>query len=73
VRGVNVIGLKRRGFSDARVAAIRKMHKLIYREGRTLEDAKAAIDALAQEVPEAAEDVALMAGFLAKSERGIAR
>ena len=73
VRGVNVVGLKRRGFSDARIAAVRKMHKLLYREGRTLDDAKAAIGALAGEVPEAAEDVALMGGFLAAAARGIAR
>jgi UDP-N-acetylglucosamine acyltransferase len=73
VRGVNVTGLKRRDFSDARIAAVRKMHKLLYREGRTLADAKAAIGALAQEVPEAAADVQLMAEFLARADRGIAR
>ena len=73
VRGVNVTGLKRRDFSDARIAAIRRMHKLLYREGRTLEDAKAAIGELAKELPEAAQDVTLMAGFLARAERGIAR
>jgi len=73
VRGVNVTGLKRRGFGDARIAAVRKMHKLIYREGRTLEDAKAAIAQLAQETPEAAADIELMLGFLAHADRGIAR
>jgi UDP-N-acetylglucosamine acyltransferase len=73
VSGVNVTGLKRRGFSNERIAAIRQMHKLLYREGRTLADARVAIDALAQQTPEAAQDVALMSGFLAKAERGIAR
>ncbi len=73
VVGVNVTGLKRRNFSNERIAAIRQMHKLLYREGRTLADARAAIDALAQQVPEAAADVALMSGFLAKADRGIAR
>jgi UDP-N-acetylglucosamine acyltransferase len=73
VRGVNVVGLKRRGFSDARIAAVRKMHKLLYREGRTLDDAKAAIAAVAAETPEAKGDVELMTGFLAKADRGIAR
>jgi UDP-N-acetylglucosamine acyltransferase len=73
VRGVNVTGLKRRGFSDARISAVRKMHKLLYREGRTLEDAKAAIAGLEHETPEAAPDVQLMVGFLAGAERGIAR
>jgi UDP-N-acetylglucosamine acyltransferase len=73
VRGVNVTGLKRRGFSDARIAAVRRMHKLLYREGRTLEDAKAAIEGLEREAPEAAADVQLMVAFLAGAGRGIAR
>jgi len=73
VRGVNVTGLKRRNFSAERIQAIRQMHKLIYREGRTLEDAKAAIEALGKQVGEAAEDVALMQRFLAAADRGIAR
>lgn len=73
VVGVNVTGLARRGFSRERIAAIRQMHKLLYREGRTLADARAAIDALAPQAPEAAADVALMSGFLAGAERGIAR
>jgi UDP-N-acetylglucosamine acyltransferase len=73
VRGINQIGLRRRDFSDARIAAIKQMHKLLYREGRTLEAARAAIDALARSAPEAAADVALMSGFLAAATRGIAR
>ncbi|AMO21659.1 acyl-ACP--UDP-N-acetylglucosamine O-acyltransferase [Ramlibacter solisilvae] len=73
VRGVNVTGLKRRNFSAERIQAIRQMHKLLYREGRTLEDAKAAIDALGKQAPAAAEDIALMQRFLAAADRGIAR
>ena len=73
VRGINVIGLRRRDFSPERIAAVKQMHKLLYRDGRTLADAQAAIAALAQSIPEAAGDVALMGGFLAASTRGIAR
>ena len=73
VRGFNVVGLRRRGFSAARIAAVKQMHRFIYRQGRTLEDARAAIDALATELPEAAPDVAMMSTFLAGSTRGIAR
>jgi UDP-N-acetylglucosamine acyltransferase len=73
VRGVNVTGLKRREFNAERIAAVRQMHKLLYREGRTLQDAQAAIAALGQQVPDAAGEVALMLGFLAKADRGIAR
>jgi UDP-N-acetylglucosamine acyltransferase len=73
VRGVNVIGLRRREFSSERINAIRQMHKLLYREGRTLEAARTAIDELATSVPEAQDDVALMSAFLAGATRGIAR
>lgn len=73
VRGVNVTGLKRRGFNDVRIAAVRRMHKLLYREGRTLEDAKAAIGQLLAETPEAAPDVQHLLDFLGQATRGIAR
>jgi UDP-N-acetylglucosamine acyltransferase len=73
MRGFNMIGLRRRNFSAVRIAAIKQMHKLLYREGRTLEDARAAIEALAHATPEAAQDVALMNDFLVAVTRGIAR
>lgn len=73
VRGVNLVGLRRRDFSAGRIAAIREMHKLIYRQGKTLEEARAAIAALAAHAPEAAADATLMDTFLATSASGIAR
>ena len=73
VRGVNLVGLRRRDFSDQRISAIREMHKLLYRQGLTLEQARAAIQQLPAEYPEAAQDVALMDAFLASSAAGIAR
>ncbi|MES2531330.1 MAG: acyl-ACP--UDP-N-acetylglucosamine O-acyltransferase [Pseudomonadota bacterium] len=73
VRGFNVVGLRRRDFSPARIAAVKQMHKLLYRQGNTLEEARRAIDALGADVPEAAADVAMMSGFLSNSTRGIAR
>jgi UDP-N-acetylglucosamine acyltransferase len=73
VRGINVVGLRRRDFSADRIAGVKQMHKLLYREGRTLEAARAAIEALAQSAPEARDEVALMTGFLAAATRGIAR
>ena len=33
VRGFNVEGLRRRGFSAERIAAVKQMHQLLYREG----------------------------------------
>ena len=73
VRAVNLVGLKRRDFSDARLKAIREIHKLIYRQGKTLDEARAAIQALTAQMPEAAADIALMDDFLGSSVSGIAR
>ncbi|MFZ7318793.1 acyl-ACP--UDP-N-acetylglucosamine O-acyltransferase [Comamonas jiangduensis] len=73
VRGFNLEGLRRRGFTPERLKAVKQMHRLLYRQGLTLEDAMQAIAALLQEMPEAAQDIALMQSFLATSTRGIAR
>ena len=73
VRGFNVVGLRRRGFSPERVAAVKQMHKLLYRQGLTLEQSRSGIEALASDVPEAAADVDMMNRFLASATRGIAR
>ncbi|OUM01109.1 acyl-ACP--UDP-N-acetylglucosamine O-acyltransferase [Variovorax sp. JS1663] len=73
VRGFNVVGLRRRDFSAARIAAVKQMHRLLYRQGKTLEEARVAIQTLAAEVPEAAADVAMMTDFLASATRGIVR
>jgi UDP-N-acetylglucosamine acyltransferase len=73
VRGFNIEGLRRRGFGAQRLADVKRMHRLRDRSGLTFEDARSAIAALAQEMPEAAGDVATMGDFLARSTRGIAR
>ena len=73
VRGINSVGLKRRDFSEARLGAIKQMRRALYRQGKTLLDARAAIAELSGAVPEAAADVALMLEFLDGAERGIAR
>ena len=62
---MNAEGLRRRGFSPARVAAVRAMHKALYREGLTLEAAKQRIAQIATDTPEAQPDVEMMLGFLA--------
>ena len=73
VRGFNIEGLRRRGFSPERLKAIKQMHKLLYRQGLTLEAAQQEIAGLADQVPEAKQDVDLMHNFLVASTRGIAR
>jgi UDP-N-acetylglucosamine acyltransferase len=73
VRGFNAEGLRRRGYSAARIAAVKQMHRLLYREGLPLEEARAKIAALAASEPEAAGDIASMCDFLSRATRGIAR
>ena len=73
VRGFNVEGLRRRGFTPGRIAAVKQMHRLLYREGLTLDDARARIAALADASPEARAEVDAMLAFLARAQRGIAR
>jgi UDP-N-acetylglucosamine acyltransferase len=76
VHGFNVEGLRRRGFSRERIALVKQMHRLLYRDGLTLERAREAIESLKGTVPgdaEADADVQRLLDFLAASTRGIAR
>ena len=74
VRGFNIEGLRRRGFGTERLAAVKQMHRLLYRSGLTFDEARAAIDALAaDDAQEAATDIEMMSDFLAAATRGIAR
>ena len=67
--GVNLEGLKRRGFDKATMHAIRNVYKLIYRSGKTLEEAIPEIEQYAK--TEAA--VSLFLDFFERSTRGIIR
>jgi UDP-N-acetylglucosamine acyltransferase len=73
VRAVNLTGLRRRDFSAQRIALIRQMHKLLYRDSLTLEAAVAAIEALRGTQAEADVDVATMLDFIAGAKRGLVR
>ncbi|MBL0085979.1 MAG: acyl-ACP--UDP-N-acetylglucosamine O-acyltransferase [Ideonella sp.] len=71
VRAVNVVGLKRRGFTAEQMAVIRQMHKLIFRTSLTLEQAKLEIAALRGQGGD--DDIDAMLGFLGASTRGLVR
>ena len=73
VHGFNIEGLRRRGFSAERMAQVKRMHRLLYRDGLTLEQSRAAIQGLHGQVDGGDADLALMLDFLAASTRGIAR
>ncbi|NOY14187.1 MAG: acyl-ACP--UDP-N-acetylglucosamine O-acyltransferase [Deltaproteobacteria bacterium] len=68
--GVNLTGLKRRGYSAEALANIKQMYKLVFRSNLKLEDAIVKIET---DFSAAAEEVATYLGFLKKSKRGLAR
>lgn len=74
-RSMNFEGLRRRGFSAERIAAVKAMHKSLYRQKLTLVQAQAEIELITQKYPEAKADVDMMLGFLqgTSPDRGIVR
>jgi UDP-N-acetylglucosamine acyltransferase len=69
----NAEGLRRRGFSRERIALVKRMHRLLYRDGLTLDNAKTSIAGLRGTVEGGDVDVNMLLDFLAASTRGIAR
>jgi UDP-N-acetylglucosamine acyltransferase len=67
--GINLVGLKRREFSDEVMRAIKSAFKLIFRSELRLEDALGRID---RELPTSPE-LAVFVDFIRQSQRGIAR
>jgi UDP-N-acetylglucosamine acyltransferase len=73
-RGVNIEGIKRRGFTRAQIDAIRAAYKLVYRSGLTLEEAKTALaEAEAAGGDESAPQLRAFREFLGTASRGIVR
>ena len=74
-RSMNFEGLRRRGFSTDRIAAVKGMHKALYRDGLTLEESIGRIAGLAEKYPDALPDVQMMLSFLEQTspQRGIVR
>ena len=71
--GLNIEGLKRRGFSREQINGIRQAYKVIYKSSLTLDEAKAALHQTQIDHPAAAEQIQLMQSFLVLSTRGIVR
>lgn len=68
-RTINAEGLRRRGFSDAAIAELRRAFKVVYRQGLTLDVALERLAEMAADVPE----VQPLIDSLRQSERGIVR
>jgi len=67
--GLNTIGLKRHGFSDATIAELKKAYKILFREKRTLKDAIKKVQA---ELPYT-DEIKHLIEFIEKNKRGICR
>jgi len=67
--GINSEGLRRRGYTAAAIAAIKRAYKTLYRSGLSFEDARAQIAAEAA----TQNELQLLAAFLATAGRGIIR
>ncbi len=67
-KGLNLVGLRRAGFTVAQVSALKKAYRLLYREGLKLEEALSRIET---EVP--GEEARHLVGFIRGSKRGICR
>jgi UDP-N-acetylglucosamine acyltransferase len=68
-RGINSEGLKRRGFDNARVSAIKRAYRTLYVSGAKLDAAKTQLAGLAAE----SEDVRAMLAFIEAGERPLLR
>lgn len=65
--GLNIEGLKRRGFSSETLRALKNAYRTLYRKGLPLEHALASLDA------EGLTEVSAMVAFIRESGRGIVR
>lgn len=67
--GINVTGLKRRGFSEDVIETLKNAYKIIFRSSLSTEEALAALAPLVDQHPE----IATLRRFIVKSKRGIIR
>jgi UDP-N-acetylglucosamine acyltransferase len=68
-RGVNSIGLERRGFNKDVIRAIRQAYKILYRDGKTTDQALSEIQDMIAEHPE----IQLLVDSVLSSTKGITR
>ena len=67
--GLNLVGLKRRGFAKEELSALKKAYKLLFRSGMMQEEALKEIESW-EDIP---APVQKLVDFVRQSERGIAR
>jgi len=68
-RGVNTEGLKRRGYTPEQIQQVRRAYKILYRSGKTLEEAHSELTAMARE----SNEVQPFVDFLDTTEKSMIR
>ncbi|GJH08557.1 MULTISPECIES: acyl-ACP--UDP-N-acetylglucosamine O-acyltransferase [Caballeronia] len=71
--GINVEGLRRRGFTPEAISALRSAYRIVYKSGLSLEEAKVQLKELSTAGGEGDEPVTAFSDFIAASQRGIIR
>ncbi|MDD4933125.1 MAG: acyl-ACP--UDP-N-acetylglucosamine O-acyltransferase [Methylacidiphilaceae bacterium] len=69
LRALNLIGLKRRGFSEEALQSLRRAFRLLFEEGKNLGQGIEAVEASGEVTPE----IGALLEFLRASERGVTR
>lgn len=67
--GLNSVGLERRGYSAASIAALKRAYKIVFRQSLTLQEAIQELNTMVAEFPE----IEPMIEFLKRATRGIIR
>jgi UDP-N-acetylglucosamine acyltransferase len=67
--GLNIVGLKRHGFSDTTLSELKKAYKILFRDKMTL---KEAIRKVQEELPYT-DEIRHLIEFILKNKRGICR
>ncbi|NNM28607.1 MAG: acyl-[acyl-carrier-protein]--UDP-N-acetylglucosamine O-acyltransferase, partial [Akkermansiaceae bacterium] len=71
LRGLNLVGLQRRGFSEDAVRSLKAAYKALFLKKET--NLSTRIEALTAEPAAEQPEVARLLAFLAESERGVVR
>jgi UDP-N-acetylglucosamine acyltransferase len=69
LRGLNLVGLRRRGFGPETITALKRAYRLLFQRSTTRRDALARVRATLGDCPE----VAHLLAFVAASQRGVCR
>ena len=68
--GLNLVGLKRRGFDDEQLGALKQAYRTLFGEGLGL---KVALERVSREHAASSDEVRHLVEFVSHSERGICR